>query len=189
MNVDIEPDHASFRRVERAFRDAADGRELLRDLEKSWRAAASVAANDARRSARMIAAPRSGHAVSLRSAIASGVKVHTYMGAKAKGRRVVGGGDAEVAVKWHRSSMAKATRGRFRRPQSILWRAGWLLNRGKRWSHPVFGLGPNVVTGIPQAKGWFDDSIEPHLPGLFVAVRQSYAEMVDRIERRSGRAR
>lgn len=188
-DVEIEPDEASFRRLTMALRDAADGREFMRDLEREWRAAAAIPANDARRSARMISAPRSRHSVSLRAAIASGVKVHTYMGLRGKGRRVRAGGDAEVAIKLHRSSMKRAVRGKEGRPQSILWRAGWLLNRGRRWSHPVFGKPPNVITGIPQAKGWFDDSIRPHLPGMLVAVRQAYANMLDRIERRSGRAR
>lgn len=187
--VEIRPDRPSWNSLERALKDASDGREFIADLEKTWRAAANIAAADARRSARMIPAPRSRHSVSLRAAIASGVKVHTYMGAKAKGRKVVGGGDAEVAIKYHRSSMKKAVRGRHGRPQSILWRAGWLLNKGRQWTHPTFGLAPNVTSGVPQAKGWFDDSIEPHKPGLFLAVRQAYEDMVDRIERRSGRAR
>lgn len=185
MDIEIAPDKPSFRSLERALRDAADGREMLGDLERAWRAAANVAANDARRSARMIAAPRSRHSVSLRAAIASGVKVHTSMGVQRKGRKVVGSGDASVAIAWHRSSMKRAVRGREGRPQSILWRAGWLLNNGRVWSHPVFGLGPNVRTGVPQAKGWFDDSIEPHLPGMVAAARQAYEEMVDRIERQS----
>lgn len=189
MDVTVEPDEASFRRVTLALLDAADGRELMRDLERQWRAAANVAANDARRSARAIAAPRSHHEVSLRAAIAKGVAVHTYMGLRGKGRKVRAGGDAEVAIKYHRSPMAAATRGKEKRPQSILWRAGWLLNRGRLWSHPVFGREPEVVTGVPQAKGWFDDSIAPHIPGLVAAVRDAYADMVDRIERRSGRVK
>lgn len=189
MDVSIEPDQPSWRQLKRALLDAADGREFLRDLQRSWRVAAGVAASDARRSARAIAAARSRHEVSLRSAIAKGVQAHTYMGIRGKGRRMRLAGDAEVAIKWHRSPMGMATRGKYKRRESILWRAGWLLNRGRRWSHPVFGSGPNVVTGVPQAKGWFDDSIAPHLPGLIAVVRQSYAELADRIERQSGRAR
>lgn len=186
MNVDIEPDEGTFRRLERALMNAADGREFFRDLERSWRAAASVAANDARRSARMISAPRSRHEVSLRSAIASGVRVHVSTGIQRRGIRSKVTGDASVAIAWHRSSMKKAARGKHKRyPQSILWRAGSLLNKGKRWSHPVFGLQPEVVTGVPQAKGWFDDSIEPHMPGMVLAIRQSYEELADRIETRS----
>lgn len=187
--VDIRPDKASFKALERALRDGADGREFLADLDKSWRAAGEVAARDAKRSARMIAAPRSRHSVSLRQAIAAGVKVETSMGVTKSGRgrsaQFSAKGNASVAVVWKRSAMKKATRGRFRRPQSILWQAGWLLNKGRMWSHPVFGLGPNVTTGIPQAKGWFDDSVLPHLPGMALAAGQAYEELVDRIERRS----
>lgn len=191
-DVSIEPDKRSWNALERALRDAADGREMLRDLEKSWRAAGNIAAADARRSARMIPAPRSKHTVSLRSAIAKGVGVDTDMGT---GRVHRGGGVykdskrslASVAIVWRRSPMAKARRGKYKRAQSILWRAGSLLNKGKLWTHPVFGLSPNVTTGVPQAKGWFDDAIEPHKPGLVAAVHQAYKEMVDKIERRSRR--
>lgn len=189
MDVEIQPDRDTFRRLERALMDAADGREFLRDLERAWRAAASIAAADARRSARAIPAPRSRHEVSLRQAIAEGVRPHTYMGVRGKGRSLRVAGTAEVAIKYHRSPMAKARRGIHKRDASVLWRAGWLLNRGRRWKHPVFGLAPNVVTGIPQAKGWFDDAIEPHLPGIAAVIRKSYEDLVDRIERRSGRTR
>lgn len=189
MDIEIEPDKTSWSTLRRALKDAADGREFLRDLEVSWRAAATVAANDARRSARMIPAPRSRHSVSLRAAIASGVKVETSMGVKKVGRGRRAGialaGNPSVAIVWKRSGMAGATRGKEGRRQSILWRAGWLLNKGRVWKHPTFGLAPNVVTGVPQAKGWFDDSIEPHLPGMTLAVRQAYNQMADRIERRS----
>jgi hypothetical protein len=192
VELNIEPDKASWHSLERALRDAADGRELLNDLERSWRAAATIAANDAKRSARMISAPRSRHAVSLRSAIASGVGVDTDMGAGKVNR---GGGVskpskstlASVAITWRRSGMKKARRGRKKRAESILWRAGWLANKGHPgWSHPVFGLGPNVTTNL-AGKGWFDDSIEPHKPGFVLAVRQAYGELVDAIERQAHR--
>jgi hypothetical protein len=186
VEVQITPDRLSWDSLERALKAESRGFEFLAGLEKDWRAAGSIAAADARRSARSIAAGRSQHAVSLRSAIAAGVQVHTYMGARAKGKSVAGGRtDAEVAIAWHRRSMARAVRGVHGRPQSILWRAGWLLNKGRRWSHPVFGLRPNVVTGVPQGKGWFDDSLEPHLPGLALVVRDSYEEMIRRINARS----
>ena len=188
--IQIKPDRISWGSLERALKTESRGIGLAADLERTWRAAATVAAADAKRSARMIAAPRSRHAVSLRSAIAAGVGVDTNLGAGIV-KRSIGGtkkskqGFASVAIVWHRSAMKRAVRGKFARPESILWRAGWLLNKGRRWSHPVFGLGPNVVTGSPQAKGWFDDPIEPHLPGFALAVRQAYDDLVDRIERRS----
>ena len=68
---------------------------------------------------------------------AEGIKVHPSFGARTAG----------VAIKAHRSSMAKATRGKFERPQSILWRAARLFNRKEGWNHPVFGRGSTHFAG------------------------------------------
>lgn len=181
LHVKIEPDELSWKSLTRALRSESDGQELRRDLAKLWRAPAAAAATAAKAAIRGAPAQASTHAVSLRAAIAKGVRAHVYTGAGNPARGKFPG----VAVKWHRSPMGAARRGKRQSDESILWRAGQLLNRGRVWQHPVFGHGPNVTTGVLGAKGWFDRSVDPYKPAMAGAVRLGYDLMVARISRKS----
>ena len=178
--VEFKLDPLTYHSLLRALKAESDGAQLRRQLAREWRAAGEVAANDARRSARAIAAPRSRHAVSLRSAIAAGVRVDVHAGAPTKKHRY--GPSVEIA--WHRGPMAKANR-KEKSTRSVLWRAGWLLNKGKRWEHVAWGRKTGRRIGIPQAKGWFDDAIEPHKVVFYQVARGAVQDVLDRIESRS----
>lgn len=181
MKVSVKLDQTSYHAFVHALKAESDGKALHRQLEREWRAIGTVAAADARRAIRYVPSHTSTHTVSLRAAIASGVKVEANTVLDPARKKWPG-----VAIVWHRSAMAKAVRGKKASPKSILWRAGQLFNRGSAWEHPFYGRGSYRQQPV-AAKGWFDNSIEPHKPGMVEAVRQVYREMVDRIARRSTR--
>lgn len=174
LRIQLEPDDLSWDRFASALRSEADGRALRRDLARSWRVVGEEGAEAARRSIRHASMGRSRHAVSLREAIADGVAVHVSTAQVRPG----------VTIAWHRRGMKKAVRGKFGGADSILWRAGVLLNNGTRWGHPVFGRG-YVVTGVPGARGWFHAPLRRRMPAMEEAVRQAYRDVVDRIRARS----
>lgn len=59
------------------------------------------------------------------------------------------------------------------------------INEGRVY-HPVFGRKPGVVQQVPEARGYFDETLEREGPAVRQAILQTLSDFTDRIVRERG---
>lgn len=144
----VEVDRTDLRRLLRALRDEADGKEMRRDLVRGLRTAVTPAVQLARGSILSMGTKGVDTASpGLRSSIAAATKISVRTGKNRPGVRVV--------VK--KTTMPRGFRNAPKRLQSK-----------KGWRHPVHGSDRWVTQrGKP---GWFDDNMAKAEPAAVAAA-------------------
>lgn len=164
MEVTVEPDRESFQRVIAAIKEDQDGKELVRDLRKGFKAALEPAAAEARNNIlTMRSAGLPEFETSLRTAIASKVTVDVSLSAKSP----------RVGIKARRKDMP---RGFTNAPKR--------LNSAKGWRHPLFGDRTKWVQQI-GAPGWFDRPMAGRRDQYLEAATKALQAVADRISRKA----
>lgn len=157
--VEVRPDTAAFRQLSRALADEADGREWRREFNVAMREALQPGVDAVRTAVLSEGSSGRGHeGVSLRSAIAAGVKVE-QLRSGAPGAKI-------------RASKTGMPRGFSNAPKRF---------NSMRFRHPVFGR--DAWVSQRGAPGWFDDTLRDMHPQLLAraeAVLRARAERIGR---------
>jgi hypothetical protein len=156
----VEVDQQDLRRQVRALSREADGKELRRDLVSALKTAVEPFAQQARGSILSMSS-QGFSSPSLRTAVASAVKVEVRLGGSRAGVFVVAG----------KAGMPRGFRNAPKR----------LNSRG--WRRQVFGSGEWVnQVGKP---GWFDDTMKRADKAAERAAKNAMDNVADRIQQRT----